>query len=82
MSLELPISHQDNLKCKNCNSTFNHTFIIGNLEYESNDERGMGEEIQYSFTEEVTCPSCNHKGEVIGEVWEYPVGTVNLIQLT
>ncbi|SFM51491.1 hypothetical protein SAMN03159341_14112 [Paenibacillus sp. 1_12] len=82
MSLELPISHQDAFQCEECDTTINHTFTIEDLEYESSEERGMGEETQYGFTEEVTCPSCQHTNEVTGEVWEYPDGAVNLIQLT
>lgn len=82
MSIELPISHSDEFKCEGCGSSINHTFTIQDLEYESSDERGMGEEDQYSFSEEVPCPHCQHVNEVAGEVWEYPVGAVSLIQLT
>lgn len=82
MSLDLPITYRGQFKCVGCGATINHTFTIHDLEYESSDERDMGEETQYSFTEEVTCPHCGHLNEVTGEVWEYPVGAVNLIQLT
>jgi len=82
MSLELPISHQAQFKCRGCGATITHTFTIQDLEYESSDERGMGEQTQYSFTEEVPCPHCGHSNVVKGEVWEYPEGVVNLIQAT
>lgn len=82
MSLELPISHKDQFRCESCGAKISHTFAIQDLEYESSDERGMGEETQYSFTEEVPCPHCSHPNEVTGEVWEYPEGAVNLVQLT
>ncbi|RUS44583.1 hypothetical protein [Cohnella sp. AR92] len=82
MSLELPISHKDKFECEGCGAKISHTFTIQDLEYESSDERGMGEETQYSFTEEVPCPQCGHLNEVAGEVWEYPDGAVNLVQLT
>jgi DNA-directed RNA polymerase subunit RPC12/RpoP len=82
MSLELPISHKDQFECEGCGAKISHAFTIQYLEYESSDERDMGAETQYSFTEEVPCPQCSHLNEVTGEVWEYPDGAVNLVQLT
>ncbi|MFC7680318.1 hypothetical protein [Paenibacillus sp. GCM10028914] len=35
-----------------------------------------------AFSEEVPCSQCGHLNEVTGEVWEYPNGAVNLVQLT
>jgi C4-type Zn-finger protein len=81
MSLELPISHSAEIECPKCNNTSNQNFEIHDLEFESSYERGMGAENEYSFTAEVTCPVCKKDIEINGEVWEYPEGDVNLIQM-
>lgn len=82
MSIETPICHAVLVDCQECGESISEKLEIVNLEWESSDERGMGEETQYSFTCEVQCPHCNHDFTVDGEVWEYPVGAINLIQLT
>ena len=81
MSLKLPITHRGEITCTSCGSTSGHAFTISRMEFESSDDRGMGEEVQYSFAEEVTCHDCNRVNEVCGTVWEYPIGAVNLIEL-
>lgn len=45
-------------------------------------ERGMGEETMYEGSVHVRCPECDT--EIFGEMefWEYPVGILNLCQIT
>ncbi len=81
MSIKLPIKHNIEIECEQCSETIYDTILIEDIEFESSDERGMGTETQYSFIQEIKCPYCGHQIEINGEVWEYPEGTVNLIQL-
>lgn len=81
MTIELPIKEDVILSCSNCEEEVSVDVLIQDLEYASSDERPMGTEYQYDFTSEVQCPNCNYKWEVEGDIWEYPEGAVNLIEL-
>lgn len=92
MSIQLPISKDFDVVCPKCEEIaveeleeveeVSVTVLIQDIEYASSDERGMGTETQYDFVSDVQCPNCKHEWEVKGEVWEYPEGAINLIQLT
>ncbi|MBT2656572.1 hypothetical protein J7E81_15240 [Bacillus sp. ISL-18] len=81
MALNLPISHSAEIQCPNCDEKFNLNFKIQDIEHEETNERQMGPEMGYSFIEEVKCPDCNHEFEIEGEVWEYPEGALNFIEM-
>ncbi|KAB2459150.1 hypothetical protein F8160_00575 [Bacillus sp. CH126_4D] len=84
MSVETPITKTLKFTCPACGHSFEESIEIINLEESGSDDRGMGTEYQYDFRVDVTCPveECKHSWEQEGEVWEYPVGSVNLIQLS
>lgn len=76
------ISKSDELiKCPCCDEDIDIN-IEADLEEESSDEREMGTETQYGFTQEYTCPECGNSLEIVGEVWEYPIGVEELFQIT
>lgn len=81
MPINLPIIKAFELSCPNCEDEVLVDVSIQDVEYASSDERGMGIETQYDFISEVQCPTCKHEWEVEGDVWEYPEGAVNLIEL-
>lgn len=69
-------------QCSHCKEQVIVKFDINNIEAVSfDDDRGMGTETEYEFTEEVKCPNCEMIIEIEGSVWEYPAGVVNYIQL-
>lgn len=45
-------------------------------------ERQMGPEIHYSSKLERTCPNCDEIFSVEIEVWEYPEGALNDVEIT
>ena len=83
MSIRLTIQETKQFSCSNssCEEEFYEELVIDNLEHVSSDYRQMGTENQYEFESEVTCPSCGTTYEVTGDVWEYPEGTVNSIEV-
>lgn len=81
MSISLPIKYDIKVECPECSETINDEIKIEHLEFASCDEREMGVESQYDFTVEVQCQHCKACFEVNGEVWEYPEGAVNLVQI-
>lgn len=48
------------------------------FEAESGSERGMGEETQYICELDKQCHNCNNDIQLKFEVWEYPVGIINM----
>ncbi|MDA1919825.1 hypothetical protein COJ57_26555 [Bacillus cereus] len=85
MSIETPITKTLKFTCPACGYSFEESVEIINLEESGVDDRSMGTEYQYDFRVDVTCRSvegCKHSWEQEGEVWEYPEGEINLIQLT
>jgi len=83
MSIRLPIKEKKQFVCSNpsCEEEFDGEVVIDDLEHVSSDSRAMGTENQYEFESEVTCPFCETVNEVTGDVWEYPEGTVNSIEV-
>lgn len=81
MKFNLPIEYQIKVKCPKCLAGIEKQIIIENLELENSRERGMGEEIQYSFSVEIGCPHCGRYTEFEGDLWEYPLGVINGIEL-
>lgn len=84
MSLETPINHSCNIKCPNCRHKILYNFKIKDIEQVSSNERSQGTETQYKFISYLICknPICNYDIEIIGDVFEYPVDTLNRIDLT
>ena len=79
------MQHQHTFVCPKCSETFTESFELLDLEPVSSDERGMGAEIQYDFSGEVTCPDpkCKYEILVSGEAWEYPEGApLNPVEVT
>ena len=65
-------------KCTNCGAKHylhNDDFYF---EAESGSERGMGEEVQYSYELDEKCHNCDAVIRLKFEVWEYPVGNINM----
>lgn len=81
MSINLPITKMAIMICPNCASEFEKELIIDEIEFSGEYERGMGTEVQYDFSSEIKCPYCNNPFEVIGEIWEYPEGAINHIEV-
>lgn len=81
MSLNLSEKQQERTKCPHCEKEVIVEFKIEDMEAISYDERGMGDEVEYSFTSEVDCPNCSTEFEIEGSVWEYPAGVINLIEV-
>lgn len=81
MSIKLPINHSEEIKCTKCFKKSAQTIKIEDFTSEESYERGMGEEVQHSFEVQVTCPYCGKDFDVSGDVWEYPVDKINLIQV-
>jgi len=83
MGIILPIKEKKQFSCSNpsCEEEFYEYLVICDLEHVSSDSRQMGTENQYEFESEVTCPYCGTIYEVTGDVWEYPEGSVNSIEV-
>lgn len=81
MPLNLSEKQIAKTECPNCNQEVIVEFLIQDLEAISYDERGMGNETEYEFWEEVKCPICIRNFEIDGSVWEYPEGVIDLIKL-
>jgi hypothetical protein len=65
-------------KCENCGAKhFLHDEDF-HFEAESGSVRGMGEEVQYSFELDEPCHNCDSEIHLKFEVWEYPVGIINM----
>ncbi|MEH0090677.1 hypothetical protein V6261_21705 [Vibrio alginolyticus] len=65
-------------KCTNCGAKHylhNDDFYF---EEESGSERGMGEEVQYSYELDEKCHNCDAGIQLKFEIWEYPVGIINM----
>ncbi|WP_162941084.1 hypothetical protein [Photobacterium salinisoli] len=65
-------------KCTNCGAKHylhNDDFYF---EAESGSERGMGGEVQYSYELDEKCHNCDADIHLKFEVWEYPVGIINM----
>jgi hypothetical protein len=65
-------------KCENCGAKhFLHDedFVF---EVESGSERGMGDEVQYSYELDEQCHNCGSEIHLKFEVWEYPFGIINM----
>ncbi|KXY70687.1 MULTISPECIES: hypothetical protein [Bacillus] len=83
MSIETPISRTLKFACPVCGHSFEESVEIINLEETGSDDREMGTEYQYDFIVDIKCTAkeCRHSWEQEGELWEYPVGKINLIEL-
>lgn len=79
--MQLPITDFSDVTCPKCDDEFSTSITIQDLEHVGSDERSMGTENQYDFFAPVQCPNCKHEWDLEGELWEYPVGAVNLIQI-
>ncbi len=65
-------------KCESCGASHylhNEDF---HFEVESSSERSMGEEVQHSYALDEKCHNCNSNIHLKFEVWEYPVGIINM----
>jgi len=62
--------------CKNCGKEFDEVDL--SLEVVDSSEREMGSETQHSGEVEFSCDGCNEDIACNIDVWEYPVGSVNM----
>lgn len=65
-------------KCNNCGAKHYLHDEDFYFETESGSERGMGDEVQYSYEREEECHNCGSDIQLKFEVWEYPVGIINM----
>ncbi|MGX4601257.1 hypothetical protein [Faecalimicrobium sp. JNUCC 81] len=84
MSLETPINHSFNIKCPNCDYKNLYDFSIKDIEKVSSNKKSQGTKTQYKFISYLICknPICNYDIEIKGNIWEYPIDTLNSIELT
>jgi len=66
--------------CSKCNASYSLGDDDFHFQVESSSERGMGQETQYISEYVNECESCGQRIHIEFEVWEYPVGVINLIQ--
>lgn len=79
--MEKAISHYTKFKCPRCREKFKEEILIQDLHSISYEERRLGLETHYDFSSEVACPNCHHQWMLEGELWEYPEGIVDTIEL-
>jgi len=79
--MDMVISHYSKFKCPRCHEKFKDEILIEDLHSVSYEERRLGVEIQYDFSSEVACPNCHHQWLIEGNVWEYPEGVIDAIEL-
>lgn len=72
------------LQCENCNEEFKVYESELNWEWESSGtwERGMGPETEWIDVEQISCPNCDQDIELTIELWEYPTGVLNNVQMS
>ena len=83
MSLELPINYSCNIKCPSCEHNNLYQFRIEDIEKINFDERDCECEIKYKFDTYLICknPLCNYDIHIIGNVIEFPINILKLIQI-
>lgn len=72
------ITGKASYECLSCGAVYflhNENF---NFESESGSYREMGQETQYAAEFNEKCQKCNNDIEIKFEVWEYPVGIINM----
>lgn len=69
--------------CPNCGKIIVVNNLADYMGCVNSEEREMGTENQYSFEDKYIdeCPKCYHKFKIDGNVWEYPIGVINLDEL-
>jgi hypothetical protein len=82
MSLNFPIGRTVKLECEQCNNKYDYDIELthGNTEQVASYDRKMGPEIQYESDIFVNCKNCNDLIETKLDIWEYPIGTIHLIE--
>ncbi|ATH78560.1 hypothetical protein CLM76_13630 [Vreelandella venusta] len=65
-------------KCESCGAKHFLNDEDFNFEAESGSDRGMGEEVQYVSELDEPCHNCGNEIHLKFEVWEYPIGIVNM----
>lgn len=65
-------------KCKKCGAKHYLHDEDFHFEAQSGSERGMGEGIQYGYELETECHNCGNDINLKFDVWEYPVGILNM----
>jgi len=65
-------------KCNKCGAKHYLHDDDFHFEAQSGSERGMGEEVQYSYELDTECNNCGNDIHLKFEVWEYPVGILNM----
>ena len=71
----------DKLTCPSCQNVNTVEAEIEDLDSVDTTERGMGPEVEYEGSIQHVCSNCNSNLEILVGVWEYPVGSINLIQV-
>ena len=71
-----------NIKCPHCGVS-NLIDLSDYVISEDVDERGMGEETEYSIEcKDYKCNKCNYIYNIKGSIWEYPEGVYNYDSLS
>ncbi|OBA05445.1 hypothetical protein A9D36_09570 [Bacillus subtilis] len=81
MTLQQFEKQREKTVCPHCKETVHVDLKIEDLDAIDSSDRGMGSEIEYSFTAEAECPNCQKTFELEGSLWEYPEGVINLIEV-
>ncbi len=64
------------INCPYCKAA--NTIDFTEYSESSENERGMGTEVEHSFVvDDVECNKCEKKFKVFGSIWEYPLGKYN-----
>ncbi len=75
-----------NLTCSSCESTFECDFndYISDLEWDivETNEREMGVEKNHEAIFDISCENCDETMSVKLNVWEYPNGIINIVQIS
>ena len=68
------------LECQQCRTKYVFSDDQMDVDFEviAVDEREMGPETAYEWTEYPSCPNCGTVHTITCRVWEYPVGAYNM----
>ncbi len=70
----------ETVTCPSCKQIATVDIKLKNIEVVENYEKEMGNEVHYQDTVEYQC-KCKSKLEIPIDIWEYPVGVINLKQV-
>ena len=64
--------------CEHCNRAY---FLLVDIDNHGGNEKSMGPETLWTVTYDGWCPICNSPMELDVEIWEYPVGRIEAIEV-